>query len=78
MSLERLIDYIKDRIDAVIGYPQETLDLEKEDQWARAFDDLCQVYKEDLEKILEEIQYIAYLLRSGKALIQRLVEKEVI
>jgi len=76
--LERLIDYIKDRIDAVRQYPHETDSYWSEEEWAKSFDNLCEVYEDDLNKILEELEYLAYLLRTGKNVISKLVDGGVI
>jgi len=76
--LERLIDYIKDRIDAVKQYPNQTDSYWSEEEWAKSFDDLCGVYEDDLNKILEELEYLAYLLRTGKQVISKLIDGGVI
>jgi len=71
--LERLIEYLKDRIDTVKQYPYEV-----DKPTLKDFTDLCGVYHDDLEHILSELEYLAYLLRTGKNVISKLVDGGVI
>jgi len=70
--LERLIEFIRDRIDTVKFYPQEVENPTKD------FENLCNTYIDDLQQILEEVEYIAYVLRVSKKAIKDLVDGSVI